>query len=147
MLQQMDEIETKLLGSLTTDQWGKVTCYDDVSGDLISPDLVQAARELEVEYLKKMRVYEVVPRSVIRQSGKGKLIKGRWLDVNKGDSGKPDVRSRYVGKEFATGVDASLYAGTPPLEALEIWISQAASHEDDAQYAALTNTYTHVHFA
>ena len=39
----------------------------------------------------------------MKQSGKGKLIKGRWLDVNKGDSGSPDIRSRYVGKEFATG--------------------------------------------
>ena len=67
-----------------------------------------------------MRVYEVVPRTEIYKSGKGKAIKGRWLDINKGDSTNPDVRSRYVGKEFATGVDATLYAGTPPLEALKL---------------------------
>ncbi len=60
-----------------------------------------------------MRVYDVVPRSEVRKSGKGKLIKGRWLDVNKGDSEKPDVRSRYVGKEFATGVDATRTQALP----------------------------------
>ena len=46
------------------------------------------------------------------------------MDVNKGDSVTPDVRSRYVGKEFATGVDASLCAGTPPLEALKMLIGE-----------------------
>ena len=120
LVEQLEELEIKMLSSLTKDQWGKVTCYDDVSGDLIKSELVQAARDLEVDSLKRMRVYEVVPRSVVRESGKGKLINGRWLDVNKGDSTNPDVRSRYVGKEFATGVDATLYAGTPPLEALKL---------------------------
>ena len=80
-----------------------------MSGDILDLGLVQAARELEVEFLKRMRVYEVVPRTEIYKSGKGKAIKGRWLDINKGDSTNPDVRSRYVGKEFATGVDATLY--------------------------------------
>ena len=67
----------------------------------------------------------------MHRTGKGKLIKGRWLDVNKGDSSKPDIRSRYVGKEFATGVDASLYAGTPPLEALKMLVAHAASHKGE----------------
>ena len=65
---------------------------------------------LKVEYLTRMKVYDVVSSKAMKQSGKGRLIKGRWLDVNKGDSTSPDIRSRYVGKEFATGVDASLYA-------------------------------------
>ena len=47
--------------------------------------------------------------------------------MNKGDSSAPDIRSRYVGKEFATGVDASLYAGPPPLEALKMIISTVAT--------------------
>ena len=60
LLEQMEEIETKItrrLSSLTTDQWGKVTCHDDVSGDILDSELVQAARDLEVEYLKKTRMY------------------------------------------------------------------------------------------
>ena len=76
---------------------------------------------IEVDYLKgMMKLYEVVPRVDARKSGRGRLIKGRWLDVNKGDSANSDVRSRYVGKEFDTGVRESLYAGTPPLEALKL---------------------------
>ena len=50
------------------------------------------------------------------------MIKGRWLDVNKGDPRTADARSRYVGKEFARGVDASHYAGTPPLKAQKMLI-------------------------
>ena len=113
LVERMEEIENRIsqrLSSLTTDQWGKVTCRDDVSGDILDSGLVQAARDLEVEYLKRMRVYEVMPRTEIYQSGKWKAIKGRWLDINKGDSTNPDCNSRYIGKEFATGVDATLYA-------------------------------------
>ena len=94
---------------------------------------------LEVEYLTRMKAYDVVSRKAMKTSGKGKLIKGRWLDVNKGDSTSPDIRSRYVGKEFATGVDASLYAGTPPLEALKILIGHAASHKADDMHITLSD--------
>ena len=59
--------------------------------------------------------------------------------MNKSDPGLPDIRSRYVGKEFATGVDASLYAGTPPLEALKILIGQAASHKDADMHIMLSD--------
>ena len=80
-----------------------------------------------MEYFQKMGVYSYTTREEATRSGKGKIIKGRWIDVNKGDSKSPDYRSRYVGKEFNTGVDASLYAATPPLEALKLLISTAAS--------------------
>ena len=59
--------------------------------------------------------------------------------MSKGDSVSPDSRGRYVGKEFATGVDASLYAGTPPLEALKILIGQAASHRDAVMHIMLSD--------
>ena len=52
---------------------------------------------------------------------------------------KPDVRSRYVGKEFATGVDASLYAGTPPLEALKMLIGEAASRKSEKLHIMLSD--------
>jgi hypothetical protein len=47
----------------------------------------------------------------------GKIIGVRWVDVNKGDSEKPDMRSRLVGQEFNTGKNGELYASTLPLEA------------------------------
>ena len=68
-----------MLGSLTRDQRGKVTCHDDVSGDVFKSELVLAARDLEVDHLKRMKVYVVGPRADARKSGKGKLTKGHWL--------------------------------------------------------------------
>ena len=62
-------METKMLGTLTRDLCGKVTCHDDVSGDVLKSDLVQAARDLDVDYLKRIKVYEVVPRAGVRKSG------------------------------------------------------------------------------
>ena len=96
-----------------------------------SPELVAEAQKLVVEYLKNMKVYGTMSRTEFKRRGRRKLIKGRWLDVTKGDLTKPDIRSRYVGKEFATGVDAPLYAGTHPLEALKMLIGHASSHKGE----------------
>ena len=57
----------------------------------------------------------------------GKLIGVKWVIVNKGDQENPDIRARLVGKEFRTHNDDSLYAATPPLEALRLIVSHAAT--------------------
>ena len=82
-----------------------------------------------MEFFEKMGVYTRVTRVAAKTSGVGKIIQGRWIYVNKGDSTSPDYRSRYVGKEFNHGQAASsdLYAATPPLEALKILVSDAAT--------------------
>ena len=56
-----------------------------------------------------------------------KIIGVSWVDVSKGDSEKPDMRSRLVGQEFNTGENDELYASTLPLEALRFVISSAAT--------------------
>ena len=48
-----------------------------------------------------------------------------WVDVNKGDDAHPEYRSRLVAKEIKTDKREDLFASTPPLEALELWISFA----------------------
>ena len=120
------ELLRKHLSALITRQ-GETYCEDDVSGEVLDEAGVRAARALEMEFFLKMGVYTYATREEAARSGKGKIIKGRWIDVNKGDSVNPDYRSRFVGKEFNTGVDSSLYAATPPLEALKLLISSAAS--------------------
>ena len=57
----------------------------------------------------------------------GQIIGARWVDVNKGDSESPDMRSRLVGQEFNTGTNDELYASTLPLEALRFVIPSAAT--------------------
>ena len=64
--------------------------------------------------------------SVARENG-WKVIQTRWIDVNKGDNENPNYRSRLVAKEFNTGAIDGLFAATPPLEALRLLISQAAT--------------------
>ena len=80
---------------------GIVTDY--VSGEPRDGNLVKAARRLELEFVEKMGVYTRVPRAQSLASGKGKIVKGRWIDVNRGSSEVPEYRSQYVGKEFNRG--------------------------------------------
>ena len=56
-------------------------------------------------------------------------MKSRWIDINKGDDQNPNYRSRMVGKEFNDGVLEGLFAATPPLEALRLLLSHAASYK------------------
>ena len=46
----------------------------------------------------KMGVYDHATRADAVRSGNGKIIKGRWLDISRGDSVNPDYRSRFVEK-------------------------------------------------
>ena len=75
---------------------------------------------------KSMGLYDYVPRTEQKLTG-GKIIGTKWIDVNKGDSDNPRLRSRMVGKEFRTGPDDALYASTSPLEALRVIVSRAAT--------------------
>ena len=80
----------------------------------LKTELDVKARAIEMEYFKNMGVYEIVPRGQIDECG-GKLIDTRWIDTNKADALNPEYRSRFVGREFNTGKDGSLYASTPLL--------------------------------
>ena len=99
---------------------------DDISGACLDPESVKIARGVEMGFFKDMKVYEKVPRAEQKETG-GKIIGTKWIDVNKGDSDNPRIRSRLVGKEFRTGPDDALFASTPPLEALRAVISRAAT--------------------
>ena len=50
---------------------------------------------------------------------------GRWVDINKGDEGNPDYRSRLVAKEINKDRREGLFAATPPLECLKFILSSA----------------------
>ena len=73
----------------------------------------------------EMGVYEYVPRSVAISDKLGKLVGVRWVDIDKGT----EVRCRLVAQEFASkdGDREDLFAGTPPLMATRLLISDVAS--------------------
>ena len=102
---------------------------DDVSGVELNPEMVKEARRTEIKFFDDMHVYDRAPRDHQKQTG-GKAIGVRWVDVNKGDTQTPDYRSRLVGQEFATHRDDSLYLSTPPIEALRVILSYAATIDE-----------------
>ena len=59
-----------------------------------------------------------------------KIVKTRWIDINKGDDENPVYRSRLVGKEFNDGNMDGIFAGTPPLEALRYIVHEAATVDE-----------------
>lgn len=105
---------------------GHVAATDDVTGAQLDPELVRQARELEIEWFRKKQVYTKVPR---HEAEGYKVVKCRWVDINKGDSVNKEYRSRLVGKEYRDSVDPDLFASTPPLEGLRFVISNAATDQ------------------
>ena len=104
--------------------------WDDVKNVWLDPSKVREARREEMGYVRKMRVWDKVPRDVCL----GRPIPVRWVDTNKGTEAEPNYRSRIVAKELkatSPGDPVDLYAATPPLEAVKMIISHAASGGTD----------------
>ena len=101
--------------------------WDDAKGGWLDPILVRKAREEEMQYVKKHAVYEKVSMSQCwKEMGKNPIKTG-WVDTNKGTSKCPNMRSRWVAKEYNTGPRPDLLSATSPLEGVKLVISEAAS--------------------
>ena len=126
--------EDLLAGELSTlyVQHGVESAVDDVSGAMLDPKMVRAGRDVEMGFFRDMGVYDCVPRSEQVATG-GKIIGTKWIDTNKGDFENPNIRCRLVGKEFRTGPDDALFASTPPLEALRLIVSRAATVDSEGK--------------
>ena len=73
-------------------------------------------------------LYEKMTREEARQQGATHLIRVKWVDHDKGEPGKPKIRSRLVALEFAHGAKCDdIFAPTPSLEAFKILLSKLAS--------------------
>ena len=100
--------------------------WDDVTGKALDPKAVRQARLKEVKHVKEKEVWQPISWDEARRRG-WKVVKTRWIDVNKGDEDTPNYRSRLVAKESNDGSGEGLFASTPPLEALRFLISEAAT--------------------
>ena len=75
-------------------------------------------------------MYVRLPREVCSLETRKAPIKTVWAKTDKGQPGKPpNVRARWVAKEYKTHARTELYASTPPLEALKIVLSEIAKGE------------------
>ena len=96
---------------------------DPTTGQALDMRKVKAGRNEELDWMRKMHVWDHVPRSEVVQAGH-KIVGTRWVYVDKGDQ----VRCRLVAQEFA-GRDKreDLYAGTPPIAATRYLLSNTVS--------------------
>ena len=107
-------------------EWDGGGAWDDVTSMPLDKRKVQMARAEEIGYVRSKNVWTKIPRSEAQRLGY-KVIKTRWIDINKGDDKNPVYRSRFVAKEFNNGEAQGLFAGTPPLEALRYLMHDAAT--------------------
>lgn len=96
-----------------------------------------AARKEEIDVIKEMSVWEVIPRP------KGeKVISTRWVDVNKGDEEKEKYRSRLVARELKKKREnewstwSDFFASMPPIAALRMLFSLAVAKRIPKTYMA-----------
>ena len=72
---------------------------DNKSGWL---DLCAKARREEMEYIRRHKMHTRVSRETcLRETGTAPIKTG-WAETDKGQPGKPDVRARWVAKEYKT---------------------------------------------
>ena len=81
----------------------------------------------EMEYINGKGTWEIMERQAAIAQGVP-IVGTRWLDIEKGDLANTNLRSRLVAQEYHDGCEyAGLFAATPPLEALRLLLSEAAT--------------------
>ena len=101
--------------------------WDDVSGARLNKQKIKEARLEEIKQLYKHKVYKKVPLSQCWEETGKAPIKVKWLDINKGDEENEEMRSRLVAMEFNREKRPDLFVPTPPLEILNILLSNAVT--------------------
>ena len=100
--------------------------WDDVNAlKSLNWELAVQARMLKMEFFKKMGVYKEVLRDVAKKMG-CKVITTNCVDTNKGDTSRPNYRSRLVGREVKYDKRLDLFSAALPLETLKFLCSMYA---------------------
>ena len=91
------------------------------------PALVQRAKMEEKDFTDKMGVYDVVPRSDAAEKC-CRVIRTRWVTVNKGTDDAPRLRAGWVAEEFRgrCGDKHEYFSETPDLALVKALIAHAA---------------------
>ena len=92
---------------------------DQKSGLVLDVGMVKAARLEEMEFMRKIELFEEVDVSECYEVTGKAPVTTKWVDLNKGTMDKPDVRCRLVARDFKPKGEkdrADLFAAMPPLE-------------------------------
>ncbi len=125
--------------------WSGKEVYDEITGAALPPDLVKQARAEELTFMREWGVWRRTPIAECWAATGKAPIGTKWVDVNKGDAKQPLIRSRFVVKEIATYKSDDFFAATPPLEALRLLLSMAASSGNDIKVEVLDARKAHLH--
>ena len=124
---------------------------DAVTGIILDPALVYAAKMEELRTIRQFGVYAKVPISeCVKETGK-QPIGVTWVVVNKGDAANPDIRARLVAQEFKFSDPErdDVFAPTPPVEGLRLLISfvmtQTSDDDEPEVVEVLDATRAHFH--
>lgn len=95
---------------------------DHVTREPLDAELVRKTRSDDIEYMERFKVYEVVPiEQCYRDMGRG-TISTQWLDINKGESNRmqlrstSDVREIKASQDRAGVVRCDVLSAIPPRE-------------------------------
>ena len=95
---------------------------DRSTGLPLHPEMVKGARELEMHHMEELKVLEDSDRDACMAEAGRPPIPTDWVDINKGDSLRPNYRSRLLCQE-TRGRSTATFAATPPCEAFELQLS------------------------
>ena len=101
--------------------------YDDISGKSLPKDLVIKAREEEIKQVYAHKIYDKVPEKECYDITGAAPVGTKWIDINKGDEDRYNIRSRLVAQEYSQGKLSTIFAATPPLEAKKALLSMAVT--------------------
>ena len=97
------------------EEWG----HEEWEDGEFDPESLREARNEEVQFMKKLGVWEPATWEECVQKTGRPPITTKWVDVDKGRDGEVLVRSRLVARDFKVKGDDrgfDVFAATPPLE-------------------------------
>ena len=84
--------------------------WDDNKGGWLDAELCAKARREEAECIRRHKTCTRVPREAcLRETGRTPIQTG-WAETDRGQSGKPNVPTRWVAKEYKTHARPEFYA-------------------------------------
>ena len=122
-------LEEPELLSLPDNSDGAQEFRDRSIGLPLDLEMVKGARELEMQYMEELKVLEDSDRVVCMAETGRPPIPTDWVDINKGDSLRPNDRNRLVCQEICgrSTIDvedwAATFAATSPFEAFKLQLS------------------------
>ena len=104
--------------------------FDDLTGQPLPDDLVDDGKKKELSDFESKELWELATLEECRQRTGRKPISTRWVCTSKGDHDRPNARCRLVARQIRHPGTESVFAPTPPLEALRTVLSCTVTQFD-----------------